>query len=103
MKTNVIDFAAAKAANKVAAGDLAPSLAELARLANAGEIRNIFIAWTMADGGLHFGHASLNKAMKEWDDDALRLLGLLKIAERGFLEALSFNDECEHMPPSTGA
>ena len=91
-KTNVIDFAKAREENKVAKGDLGPALAELAQRANNGEVRNIFIAWTMTDGSIHYGHASLNEAIEQWDDDSLRLLGLLRIAERGFVDALILDD-----------
>ena len=90
-KTNVVDFAASKAANKVADGDLGPCLHDLALRAENGEIRNIFLAWTTKDGSIHYGHAALNNAIEEWEDDQLRLLGLLRIAERGFLDALSFD------------
>lgn len=89
--TNVIDFAAAKAENRLKHDDLSPALHELADRASKGEVRNIFLAWTMADGSLHYGHASLTTAAEHWDDDQLRLLGLLRLAERGFLDGLSLD------------
>ena len=93
METNVIDFAAAVEANKVAKGDLAPSLRELANLAEKQAIRNIFIAWAMEDGSVHYGHAHLSSAATTLNDDHLRLIGLIRIAEKGFVDALSFKNQ----------
>lgn len=93
MTTNVIDFAAAKAANKIPKDELTGSLTELAQMAEDGKISNIFVAWCMKDGTVAYGHASLVESAEKWDDNHLRLLGLLRIAERGFLDAISISSE----------
>ena len=87
-KNNVINFAAVKSANRLAGSDLGDSLREIADLTDKAQVRNLFMAWTMADGSLHYGHGSLADAVEHWEDDHLRLLGLLRLAERGFTDAL---------------
>jgi hypothetical protein len=90
--TNVISFAAAREKNKLSKNDLGEALIELGQLANQQKVCNIFVAWTMDDGSIHYGHASLATATSMWGDDNLRLLGLLRLAERGFTDALISED-----------
>lgn len=92
MSAKVIDFAAAKEANKLPKIDeLAEALRVLATKSEADEIHNIFIAWTMADGTIHYGHATLQKPGVDPTGDNLRLLGLMRIAERSFLDAVTIS------------
>ena len=91
MTTNIIDFADAKEKRQVDKDDIAPMLRELADKLDNKEVSHIFVAWTTVDGSVHYVRGKLNTASTRLDDDQLRLLGLLRLAERGFLDALTFD------------
>jgi len=90
MTTNIIDFATAKKKNKIV-DNLNPSLRELADKIDNGEVRDIFVAWTMTNGDIHYAQGKMAQSPYQEGDDQLRLLGLLRIAERGFIDAFTFD------------
>ena len=93
MTNNIVNFPVAKEKNKPlqTVDSKTYSLRELADKVDNGEIRDIFLAWTMANGDIHYAHGVEAKSSTKWADDQLRLLGLLRIAERGFIDAFTLD------------
>lgn len=90
MSSNVVDFAKARAARLPdPSRDMAEALADLSQAAATGLLKNAFVAWTSHDGSLHYGWVP-GDLTELPDDQALSMLGLLRIAEKGFTDAFQF-------------
>ena len=85
----VVILAAVKEANELANGSMGAYLRDLAARCDKDEVSNVVMAWTMADGSIHYGYTHFAQTEQEWEDRCLRLLGLCEVIKGALVDILT--------------
>jgi len=89
----VVSIAKVREANELANGSMGAYLREFSGRCDRDEISNVVMAWTMADGSIHYGYTHFKQTEQEWEDCNLRLLGLCEVVKGALVDILTANTE----------